>query len=80
MICLAKPNRESDNDFSSDDELIGEPKMNGMLNHSLRADGSIDLNNSVTARVRRRKTNESVCIIIKLKLKVHINYRIRFTF
>lgn len=60
MICLAKLNRETDAMSSSEDELIGEPKMNGMLNHSLRHDGSIDLNNSVTARDRRRKTNESV--------------------
>lgn len=63
MICLAKPNRDNEVESSSEDELIGETKMNGMLNHSLRADGSIDLNNSVTARVRRRKTNESVSLL-----------------
>ena len=34
--------------------------MNGLLNHSLRPDGSFDLNNSVTARDRRRKHNDSV--------------------
>jgi hypothetical protein len=62
MICLAKPNKDPDASFSSDDEVIGEPKMNGLLNHSLRPDGSIDLNNSVTARDRRRKTNESVSL------------------
>ena len=59
MICLGKLRLDND-EYSSEDEPITEPKMNGLLNHSLRPDGSIDLNNSVTARDRRRKHNDSV--------------------
>lgn len=61
MICLAKLAVENGYLSSEEDEGVIEPKMNGMLNHSLRADGSIDLNNSVKARDRRRKHNDSVC-------------------
>lgn len=61
MICLGRL-RTDDEPYSSDDEIIGEPKMNGVLNHSLRPDGSIDLNNSFTARDRRRKHNDSVSL------------------
>lgn len=60
MICLAKPQLENGHLSSEEEEDVMEPKINGMLNHSLRADGSIDLNNSVTARDRRRKHNDSV--------------------
>lgn len=61
MICLAKPQLENGHLSSEEEEDVTEPKINGMLNHSLHADGSIDLNNSVTARDRRRKHNDSVC-------------------
>ena len=67
MICLGKL-RLDNNSYSSDEGNISEPKMNGMLNHSLRPDGSIDLNNSVTARDRRRKHNDSVSILISISL------------
>jgi len=60
MICLAKLQIENGYLSSEEEESIHETKTNGMLNHSLRADGSIDLNNSVTARDRRRKHNDSV--------------------
>lgn len=60
MICLAKIQLENGYLSSEDDETMQETKMNGMLNHSLRPDGSIDLNNSVTARDRRRRHNDSV--------------------
>ena len=62
MICLGKLRLDNES-YSSDEEIISEPKMNGLLNHSLRPDGSIDLNNSVTARDRRRKHNDSVSIV-----------------
>ena len=61
MICLGKLRLDNES-YSSDEEILSEPKMNGLLNHSLRPDGSIDLNNSVTARDRRRKHNDSVSI------------------
>ena len=63
MICLGKLRLDNEL-YSSDEEIMSEPKMNGLLNHSLRPDGSIDLNNSVTARDRRRKHNDSVSIIV----------------
>ena len=59
MICLGKIRPENE-EYSSDEEPVMETKMNGLLNHSLRPDGSFDLNNSVTARDRRRKHNDSV--------------------
>ena len=62
MICLGKLRLDNES-YSSDEEILSEPKMNGLLNHSLRPDGSIDLNNSVTARDRRRKHNDSVSSI-----------------
>ena len=73
MICLGKL-RSDDDVYSSDDEPVLEPKMNGMLNHSLRPDGSIDLNNSVTARDRRRKHNDSVSLFIDFKILMAISF------
>ena len=66
MIALAKLRQDTEDVYSSDDDIINEPKINGVLNHSLKADGSIDLNNSVTARDRRRKHNDSVSTVFLL--------------
>ncbi|XP_052238414.1 X-linked retinitis pigmentosa GTPase regulator-like [Dreissena polymorpha] len=60
MICLAKLRPGNSPVSDSEEETIGDStKINGLLNHSLRPDNSIDLNNSVTARDRRRKNHDS---------------------